>query len=136
MAITDHAEIMLYNPTALNDIESSTNQANDPNNFVAFQGIEYTNVETGHYICIFEGEQLLKSPVLDSYFIVKKPNQLWSILDNFTYETNTRALALPHHTTKKSYMQDWTYVNPKYVKLAEVTSVHGECLFEQRHELN
>jgi hypothetical protein len=33
-------------------------------------------------------------------------------------------------------MQDWTYYNPKYVKLVEVTSVHGDSLFEPNHPLS
>ncbi len=135
-ALTDHAEIMLFAPWSLNNLEASTNNWYDPNNFVTFHGIEWTCVRTGHYVCIFSGDRLLKSPILDSYFNVKSPQALWNILDDFTSRHGVRALALPHHTTKEAYIQDWTYNNPKYVKLAEVSSVHGEFLFEQRHELN
>jgi hypothetical protein len=135
-ALTDHAEIILFAPWSLNILESSTNNWYEPNNFVTFHGIEWTCVRTGHYICIFGGDKLLKSPVLDSYFTVKSPQALWNVLDDFTAKEGVRALALPHHTTKEAYIQDWTYNNPKYVKLAEASSVHGEFLFEQRHELN
>ncbi|MFW9970800.1 MAG: DUF3604 domain-containing protein [Candidatus Odinarchaeota archaeon] len=135
-ALTDHGEIMLFSPGSLNILESSTNNWYEPNNFVTFHGIEWTCVRTGHYVCIFSGNTLLKSPVLDSYFNVKSPQALWNILDDFTSSKGVRALALPHHTTKEAYIQDWTYNNPKYVRLAEVSSVHGEFLFEQRHELN
>ena len=61
---------------------------------------------------------------------------LWRALDAFTEGAGCRALALPHHSTQNSYLQDWTCIDPKYVKLAEVASVHGEFLFEQRHPLN
>jgi len=135
-ALTDHGEIMLFAPWSLNILESITNNWYEPNNFVTFHGIEWTCVRTGHYVCIFSGDKLLKSPILDSYFTVKSPQALWNILDDFTSRQGVRALALPHHTTKEAYIQDWTYNNPKYVKLAEVSSVHGEFLFEQRHELN
>ncbi len=135
-ALTDHAEIMMFNPWSLNRLETSTNAAYEPNKFVTFHGIEWTCVQTGHYICIFSGNSLLKSPVLDSYFTVKSPNALWNILDDFTSTHGVRALALPHHTTKEAYIQDWTYTNSKYVKLAEVSSVHGEFLFEPRHPLS
>ncbi|MFW9828219.1 MAG: DUF3604 domain-containing protein [Candidatus Thorarchaeota archaeon] len=135
-ALTDHGEIMLFSPWSLNELESSTNLWYKPNNFVTFHGIEWTSVRTGHYVCIFSGNTLLKTPVLDSYFIVKSPQALWNILDDFTTSRSVRALALPHHTTKEAYIQDWTYNNPKYVKIVEVSSVHGEFLFEQRHELN
>ncbi len=135
-ALTDHGELMMFNPLSLNHLESSTNAAYEPNKFVTFHGIEWTCVETGHYVCIFSGNSLLKSPILDSYFTIKSPNALWNALDEFTSKYGVRALALPHHTTKEAYIQDWTYNNPKYVKLAEVSSVHGEFLFEQRHQLN
>ncbi|MFX1242471.1 MAG: DUF3604 domain-containing protein, partial [Promethearchaeota archaeon] len=135
-ALTDHGEIMLFSPWSLNLLETSTNKWYEPNNFVTFHGIEWTCVRTGHYICIFSGDGLLKSPILDSYFTIKSPQALWNVLDDFTTRNGVKALALPHHTTKEAYIQDWTYNNPKYVKLAEVSSVHGEFLFEQRHELN
>jgi hypothetical protein len=135
-ALADHGEIMLFAPWSLNNLERSTNNWYEPNNFVTFHGIEWTSVRTGHYVCIFSGNQLLKSPILDSYFTIKSPQALWNVLDDFTSRHGVRALALPHHTTKEAYIQDWTYNNPKYVKLAEVSSVHGEFLFEQRHELN
>ncbi|MFX0020717.1 MAG: DUF3604 domain-containing protein [Candidatus Hermodarchaeota archaeon] len=135
-ALTDHGEIMLFSPWSLNILESSTNKWYEPDNFVTFHGIEWTCVRTGHYVCIFSGDRLLKSPILDSYFTVRSPQVLWNVLDDFTSKYGVKALALPHHTTKEAYIQDWTYNNPKYVKLAEVSSVHGEFLFEQRHELN
>ncbi len=135
-ALTDHGEIMLFAPWSLNDLESSTNNWYEPNSFVTFHGIEWTCVRTGHFTCIFSGDKLLKSPILDSYFTIKSPQALWNILDDFTLKHGVKALALPHHTTKEAYIQDWTYNNPKYVKIAEVSSVHGEFLFEQRHELN
>jgi len=134
-ALTDHGEIMLFALGSLDRLESSTNDAYEPGRFVTFHGIEWTNVRTGHYVCVFSGNQLLKKPVL-SYMTVPNTDALWDALDKFTSETGARALALPHHSTKKSYMQDWTYINPKYVKLAEVCSVHGDFLFEQRHQLN
>jgi hypothetical protein len=135
-ALTDHGEIMMFSLSALDTLEASTNSWYEPNNFVTLHGIEWTCVRTGHYVCIFSGNTLLKSPVLDSYFNVKSPQVLWNVLDVFTLNHGVRALALPHHSTKEAYIQDWTYNNPKYVKLAEVSSVHGTFLFEQRHELN
>ncbi|MFX1602815.1 MAG: DUF3604 domain-containing protein [Promethearchaeota archaeon] len=134
-AMTDHGEIMLFNPWALDTSERVTNAVYDPGYFVTFHGIEWTNVETGHYTCIFSGDQLIKTPVV-SYLTVPTTDDLWTVLDDFTERTECNALALPHHTTQNAYIQDWTYINPKYVKIAEVTSVHGEFLFEQRHELN
>jgi hypothetical protein len=130
-ALTDHGEIMQLELGAPDHSEQATNLAYDPGSFVAFQGMEWTQTETGHYTCIFSGDKLPKNPIL-SYLVIPEPQQIWSALDNFTSSTGCRALALPHHTTEADYIQDWTYLNPKYVKIVEVTSVHGECLFEQR----
>ncbi|MFW9948982.1 MAG: DUF3604 domain-containing protein, partial [Candidatus Thorarchaeota archaeon] len=109
-ALTDHGEILLFNPDSLDFIESLTNNQYEPGKFVTFHGIEWTQVETGHYVCIYSGDQTLKEPLL-SYLTVPTINGLWSALDQFTSETGDRALALPHHTTKKAYIQDWTYIN-------------------------
>ncbi len=134
-SLTDHAEILIFIPGGLNKLEATTQAAYVPHEFVTFPGIEWTHVRTGHYTLIFSGAQLLKSDI-NSYWGVTDPADLWQVLDTFTAATGCRALALPHHTTKKSYMQDWTYLNPKYVKIAEVSSVHGDSLYEQRDSLN
>ncbi len=63
-------------------------------------------------------------------------DMLWAALDEFTTDTGCRALAQPHHTTKLSYPQDWTRLNPKYVKTAEVCSVHGTFLYSHHSPLN
>lgn len=134
-ALTDHGETMQFMLGALDTLEQATNNAYAPNEFVALQGVEWTQAQTGHYTCIFSGNQLIKNPPI-SFFALPRAADLWNALDGFTASANCRALAIPHHTTKEEYIQDWTYVNPKYVKFAEVTSVHGECLFEQRDPLN
>ncbi len=134
-AVTDHGEILMWNPFAMDYVKLVTNEAYAPNKFVTFHGIEWTQVKTGHYTCIFSGNQLLKDPIL-SYILLPTTQDLWNALDSFTEKTGARALALPHHTTKKAYPQDWTYINPKYVKIAEVSSVHGDFLFEHGNELN
>ncbi|MFW9863826.1 MAG: DUF3604 domain-containing protein [Candidatus Thorarchaeota archaeon] len=135
MALTDHGEIMMWNPWSVGILENAANAAYEPEEFVAFQGTEWTDVVTGHYTCIFSGDQLIKDPLL-SYLSLPTPDTLWAALDDFTESTGCSALALPHHTTQLAYIQDWTYMNPKYVKIAEVTSVHGAFLYEQRHSLN
>ncbi len=120
-------------------LERATNKAYEPFEFVSFQGLEWTtgyittfNINFGHYTCIFSGDKL---PHISAN-TQKSPDALWDQLDKFTSTAGHRALALPHHTVRKSFMQDWTYINPTYVKLAEVTSVHGEGLFEPRHQLS
>jgi hypothetical protein len=134
-ALTDHGETVGLIIGGLDHLEKSANDAYEPGVFVTFPGIEWTNTQTGHYTCIFSGNKLIKNPVL-SYMVVKTIGQFWDALDKFTASTGCKALALPHHTTKEEYPQDWTYINPKYVKIAEVVSVHGESLFEQRDPYN
>ncbi|MBD3353531.1 MAG: DUF3604 domain-containing protein [Candidatus Lokiarchaeota archaeon] len=135
MALTDHGEILMWQFNAFKVIEAAINNANMPNEFVVFQGLEWTQVADGHYSCIFSGNKLLSDPVV-SFLTVPETEQLWNILDEFTAREGCRALALPHHPTKKAYIQDWTDMNPKYVKIAEVCSVHGDFLYEQRDSLN
>jgi len=117
------------------------NAANTPGEFVTFLGMEYTNHSTGHFTCVFDGDQLPKDPIISSRLPVigagqDTPNELWEVLDDFTGTTGSRALALPHHTVRESYMQDWTYYDPEYVKIAEVTSNHGADLYEPDHPLS
>lgn len=134
-ALTDHGETMGLIPGGLDWLERAANEAYEPGTFVAYPGIEWTNAEYGHYTCVMSGSQLIKDPLL-SFFVVKTPQELWNALDAFTESTGSRVLALPHHTIKQEYPQDWSYLNPKYVKIAEVVSVHGECLFQHQDPYN
>jgi hypothetical protein len=138
-ALTDHGEVMNLGFGALigamDHSEWVTNLVYDPSSFVALQGVEWTQTSTGHYVCIFSGNSLPRNPVI-SYMTLPTTQDLWNVLDAFTNATGCQALAMPHHTTEEEYIEDWTYINPKYVKIVEVTSVHGECLFEQRDPFN
>nr|MDO8111241.1 DUF3604 domain-containing protein [Candidatus Sigynarchaeota archaeon] len=133
-ALTDHGEIMQFLPGTLYDLERASNLANIDGQFVAFGGIEWTQTRTGHLTLVFSGDQLPRSSPI-SFLAIPSPSDLWATLDQFTAATGCQVLVIPHHTTRAEYIQDWTYLNPKYVKFAEVTSVQGECLFEQRHPL-
>ncbi len=134
-ALTDHGEILTIGRNSVSKYISATDAAYDPGHFVNFYGMEYTNHKTGHYSCIFDIDVLPTDPIL-AYYGIDTPYDLWDVLDNFTANTGSRALALPHHTTKAAFMQDWTYLNPKYVKIAEVTSNHGDNLYEYHHPLS
>jgi hypothetical protein len=143
-SLTDHGEHLDLFGLAkrgglFSRLEGATNFAYDPFEFVTFQGVEWTtgyittyNINFGHYTCIFSGDTIPHISANSQ----RSPNALWNYLDGFTITTGHRALALPHHTVRKSFLQDWTYINPTYVKLAEVTSVHGESLFEPRNQLS
>jgi hypothetical protein len=144
-SLTDHGEHLNWFGLTSNGgnlfttLETATNLANDPYRFVTFQGLEWTtnyvsssDINFGHYTCIFSGDNL---PHFAANTI-KNPYALWDEMDDYTLASGDRALALPHHTVRTLFIQDWTYIDPKYVKFAEVTSVHGESLFEPRHLLN
>jgi hypothetical protein len=100
--------------------------------------VEWTSIRYGHYTLLFNGDRAPRSlDLMPARFgPLSTTERLWRDLDAFTQRTGARALALPHHTTKVNYPQDWSYLNPHYVRLAEVTSTHGDSLYEQRHPLN
>ncbi|NHI91950.1 MAG: DUF3604 domain-containing protein [Candidatus Lokiarchaeota archaeon] len=135
VSLTDHGEQLStygFNYIPYELVETATNRFYSPNIFVTLHGVEWTTnyppslfTNFGHYTCIVSGDHV---PIIASN-IQLTPNDLWSALDSYT-ASGEGALAIPHHTIRESFIQDWTYTNPKYVKLAEVTSVHGECLYD------
>lgn len=137
-SLTDHSEIMYFQPWTFKIVEDSTNNAYEPGKFVAFQGIEWTNLDYGHHTLVFSGDSLLHPPDLmpGRFGFLSTTERLWQDLDEFTEATGSKAIALPHHTTKESYAHDWSYTNPKYVRLAEVASTHGDFLYPHDHPLN
>ncbi|MHA2152846.1 MAG: DUF3604 domain-containing protein, partial [Candidatus Thorarchaeota archaeon] len=146
MALTDHGEdFTLFDRTKTGTAEFqnyllATENAYAPSEFVSFYGAEWTTnyadqtmwfvpvppADGGHYTCIFSGDTM---PIV-STITENNADELWTVLDDFTSSTGARALAIPHHTVRSLFIQDWTLMNPNYVKLAEVTSVHGECLYD------
>ncbi|MFX0207176.1 MAG: hypothetical protein ACFFDT_14395 [Candidatus Hodarchaeota archaeon] len=48
-ALTDHGEIIPFVLEGLSNYKKATDIAYEPNEFVTFRGIEYTNHETGHF---------------------------------------------------------------------------------------
>ncbi|MBS3794469.1 MAG: DUF3604 domain-containing protein [Candidatus Thorarchaeota archaeon] len=136
-SITDHGE-NLHIKNSWNSIEHDTNQAYEEAKFVALQGVEWTSSGGphtssrgyGHFTCVVSGNDL---PHI-SADIQKTPEDLWAYLDEFTQTRNIGALAIPHHTVRESFIQDWAQVlqtesaHNKYVRLAEAFSVHGSSL--------
>jgi hypothetical protein len=150
MAMTDHGEhFTLFDRSKAGTAEfqdylRSTADAYESGEFVSFPGAEWTSgyldqalffvpapvASGGHFTCIFSGDTM---PIL-SAFTENTIGELWTLLDEYTTTSGDRALAIPHHTVRSQFIQDWSLMNPDYVRLAEVTSVHGECLFD--NELN
>ncbi len=113
-------------------IERAINLANQEHSFVVFQGMEWTNpyigsgpYPHGHYTIISSGDAL----PLVANSKQQSAGDLWAYLDAYTEANRAQVIALPHHTVRNSFIQDWMYYNEKYVRIAEVTSVHGESLF-------
>jgi hypothetical protein len=151
-SVTDHGEHLNLNGLApegsryFDNYVQATNDANDPGNFVALQGAEWTTnyviqpllfwpvpiATGGHYTMVFDGDSI---PLFGGNYQTST-TELWDVLDDFTDATGNQALAVPHHTIRSMFIQDWTLMNPDYVKLVEVSSVHGECLFPGTSSLN
>ncbi|MHA1452393.1 MAG: DUF3604 domain-containing protein, partial [Promethearchaeota archaeon] len=149
-SVTDHGEHLNLNGYAndgsryLDKFIEDCNEAYAPGEFVALQGIEWTTgyviqpiifIPTpigtgGHYTMVFSGDDV---PLVAAN-TQTTPDQLWDVLDEYTSSSGEETIAVPHHTIRNQFIQDWTYLNPDYVRLAEVSSVHGECLFN--NELN
>jgi len=150
MSLTDHGEhFTMFNrekddTLKFTNYRQATENAYVPGAFVSLFGLEWTSrysdqalwfvpvpdVRGGHYTCIFSGDSM---PLFSS-ITETSVSRLWTVLDEFTSSTGDRALAIPHHTVRDRFIQDWTLMNPNYVKLVEVTSVHGSCLYND--ELN
>ncbi|MHA2208405.1 MAG: DUF3604 domain-containing protein [Candidatus Thorarchaeota archaeon] len=146
MAMTDHGEDFTYldrlktGTAEFQDYLKSTSNAYEPGEFVSFYGAEWTSeyvdqilflvpvpiASGGHYTCIFSGDSM---PIF-SAITENTIGELWTLLDDYASTSGDRALAIPHHTIRNQFIQDWTLMNPDYVRLVEVTSVHGECLFD------
>jgi hypothetical protein len=136
-SITDHGE-SLHIKNSWDALEQETNAAYAEGEFVALQGVEWTSSGGphtpawgyGHFTCVVPSDTLPRI----SADIQKTPEDLWAYLDQFTLDPAIRALAIPHHTVRKAFIQDWTQVietanvNEKYVRVAEAYSVHGSSL--------
>lgn len=134
-ALTDHGKLMKFTPWLMDSYANIANDYNQDGEFVTFLGMEYTNHDTGHYSCIFSGDDLPRDPMVNAWTMAT-PFELWDMLDDWTASTGEECIALPHHPVKERYMQDWTYYNPKYVKVAEVASTHGDGLYDPSHPLS
>lgn len=132
-SLTDHGEY-LHLDNGYSALEKATNRANEPGKFVAIQGVEWTSGSAphvsydnwGHLTWIFSGSELAHI----SADIQKTPEDLWTEIDRFTSTTGSMALAFPHHTVVKQFIQEWPicFDYPNYIRLGEVFSIHGSSL--------
>ena len=136
-ALVDHGEMTLSTrpqPDWIRRWDSRViNENNDPGDFVTFQGSEWTTkygfqgeLGFGHYAVISDGAV----PLYVARTIQTTPDQLWDYLDEYCAENDADCLAIPHHLTQTNFEMDWAGMNPKYVKTAEIFSVHGASLLQ------
>ncbi|MBD3350794.1 MAG: DUF3604 domain-containing protein [Candidatus Lokiarchaeota archaeon] len=142
-ALTDHGEMTLSTrpqPKWIrNWIETATEDWNSPEEFVTFQGAEWTTrygfqgvLGYGHYVIISNAS----APLRIARTIQESPSELWSALDQYCNENDAAAMATPHHLTQTNFEMDWAGMNPTYVRNAEIFSVHGAGLLIPNDENN
>ena len=149
MAMTDHAEMLTTNRPVFphvnewQKLQDACNSKNDPTNFVAFIGFEYTFSGSepgyGHKCVIFEGTNVPANPLgapvdfhaANSAIACTNPIQLWQHLAPY------KCVTIPHHPAKGlsshdtnsmiNMSTDWRRdnVNAKIQPAVEVYSVHG-----------
>lgn len=139
-ALTDHGEnldFMDLGTEYINLCDYNANQINsfnDPPNFVTFNGIEWTTGYAGWSIFNHYGHYAIVTNATTIPYISsmnqETPFELWEALDDFREETGADLIAVPHHMNKDGFWNDWTWLNPEYVRLGEVSSIHGESLFD------
>jgi len=140
-SITDHGE-NLHLDNGWSSLQAASNAANDPGEFAAFQGVEWTSSGGphtpswgyGHLTFIFSGDQVGRI----SSDIQKTADEMWGYLEEFTSETGDRALAEPHHCVRQPFIQDWAAClnHPEYMRVAEAYSVHGSSLVNPHSQWN
>ena len=144
---------MLGWPDALNDPEIvgsawkevvlAAEQHNDPGNFTAFIGYEWTSWPGGnnlHRVVIYrDGADKLKGIVPFSSFMSSDPEDLWSSLGRYEETTGGRVLAIPHNGNLSNGLMfrtarfDGSELDPEYAEkrarwepLVEVTQIKGD----------
>jgi hypothetical protein len=121
-AVTDHdhwgMRFLDQNPALWAQSIAAASAANIPGQFVALQGLEWTNWVYGHrHIVWFGGRpQMLSS--LDPDF--DTPPELWAAL------RGQPALTIAHHSAGGPVAVDWSFApDPELEPVTEIVSVHG-----------
>ncbi|MFO8017292.1 MAG: DUF3604 domain-containing protein [Promethearchaeia archaeon] len=144
-SLTDHGE-----GTGLNTEERAqwridhnqrvTEGFNKENEFVSFQGVEWTTnfglvdkeYGYGHYTLVSDANE----PIRIARGKQTSPEELWNYLDEYCEENDAHVIAIPHHLTQTNFEMDWAGANEKYVKTASIFSVHGASLLRPDQEEN
>ncbi|MCP4713580.1 MAG: DUF3604 domain-containing protein, partial [Deltaproteobacteria bacterium] len=125
-ALTDHDawgfELLEKNPLIWEKIKQSARSHNVPHEFITFFGYEWTSWTYGHKHVLFpdQGAPLFSS----SNPLYNTPIKLWAAL------APHRAITISHHSGGGPIQTDWSFHNPAYEPVVEISSIHGssECI--------
>lgn len=142
-AITDHAKDL--NQEKWKITKNSTEELNQPNNFVTLLGFEWTHpsgtavweplVRKGLSISdldfpVYGHRNIYYKEGNGEYFAWNDPesdtpDKLWDRLR----EQEAQSLVIPHHPASHVFPVDWEYFNPEFERLVEIYSMWGssEC---------
>ena len=121
-ALTDH-DNWGYEPLSSSSrhqtqILEAVHKFHDPGRFVTIAGYEWTNWTYGHMHVLFAQPQQMVIIAWNEPRATT-PELLWSALGS------RDCLTIPHHSGGGPIPFHWEYYNPRFLPVAEITSVHG-----------
>jgi hypothetical protein len=157
MEIIDIATVQGIDPTADLDLDGdlwgeiieTVDQYNDPGNFTALSGFEWTFTPQGdnlHRIILFEdgADKTIQTRPL-SFFAAPDPELLWDYLAAYEENTGGRAIAVPHNANVSNGLMfnkskfdgspmdaDYAAKRVRWEPMHEVTQIKGD---EETHPL-
>ncbi len=124
-ALTDHDAFgvrrLASSPKYWNRILDTVEKFHEPGRFVCFPAYEWTSWKYGHKHVLFlsRPSRIFSSddPKYDS------PEELWDALPQ------GKAITISHHPGGGPIAADWSYHDPQYEPLVEISSIHGNSEF-------
>ena len=118
-ALTEHDHVL--DKQSWLQIRLATKTAYVPGQFVTFLGYEWTSIRYGHQNVYFLDDDgpVIRSRTKDQWV---SPCELWTGLEPH----RGRVLTVPHHVGVTQFPADWSFYNPDYQPLSEVTSLWGD----------
>lgn len=122
VALTDHDHAL--DDETWGAVQDGVRRHYDPGQFVTFLGYEWTNNRYGHQNVYFPGDAgpLIRARGEGGQFIT--PEDLWRRWK----ADGVRAISIPHHVGVSQFPIDWTFYDPVFQPVTEVTSLWGNFL--------
>ncbi len=122
LCVTDHdhwgMRFLDSHPQLWKDVQRAAESWNQPGEFVALLGFEWTNWIYGHRHVVYGGSEGEVLSSLDERW--DTPPKLWAAL------RNKNAITIAHHSAGGPVAVDWRLVpNPEIEPVTEIVSVHG-----------